>query len=470
MPGKGADVRSAILASLLVAAAICLPGPSHAAEPAAEECPFSLTEAIAAAEQQLVHLYEVRGTMKAVETSMPPGELVDALETYLGFGQHASETDRSGLLFYLSQDDVVCLMFARHTDGLHRVPHMVRMSPVAFDWLRLPLAPAELHALIEDRMVRFMRHGAERVRAPVPRSDFARRQLRGAASLVADRPSAESHAELLSTLDEALIPRGIVADIEALTSLSVVPVLNLGRVPFAALDPDRDGRPLIDTVVVNVEPSMQGVFGHNIYGWEPAAPAAPVIVGDPDATGDPDWSLPRLPGAAAEAAAVAARWGVSPWPYEEATPQKLVDAIGEADYIHIAAHGIASIEEPMDNSFLALTGGRLTARRIQELNLTGMPIVVLSACQSALGGPLEAGIIGVARSFVIAGAIGVVASLWNVEDEATSWIMQRFAELLLETTPGDALRRAQIEARDKWPSPRIWAAFINYGARIVAMP
>lgn len=124
----------------------------------------------------------------------------------------------------------------------------------------------------------------------------------------------------------------------------------------------------------------------------------------------------------------------------------------------------------MDNSFLALTGGRLTARRIQDLYLERMPIVVLSACQSALGGPLEAGIIGVARSFMIAGAINVVASLWNVEDEATSWIMTRFARLLASSPPGDALRRAQIEARERWPSPRVWAAFIAYGPRIVTLP
>src|SRR5690606_10782670 len=113
-------------------------------------------------------------------------------------------------------------------------------------------------------------------------------------------------------------------------------------------------------------------------------------------------------------------------------------------------------EEPLDGSFLALSGGRLTARQIQYLKLVGMPLIVLSACQTGLGGPLEAGIIGLARGFILAGAGAAVATLWNVDDTATEQLMVEFVVNLAAMSPGEALRKAQVSARERQPHPRYW--------------
>ena len=95
-------------------------------------------------------------------------------------------------------------------------------------------------------------------------------------------------------------------------------------------------------------------------------------------------------------------------------------------------------------------------------------LVVLSACRSALGQNLRGeGLVGLTRGFLYAGAAGVVASLWDVEDRATSVLMKGFYEGLLRRgmAPSAALRRAQlaVAADARWSSPYYWAAFAVHG-------
>lgn len=340
-------------------------------------------------------------------------------------------------------------------------------TKLAFDLARLADGPASLARIVDAELTALLDAGERPARVPRPRIEIAEPAPRAVTPMAPRREPAVRPERVFARLAEALIPSQFVGEVESLDHLTVVPVLNLGRVPFGALDPDGDGRPLMERMAINVESSLRSIFEGKVYAWNDQPLAAPVIFGDPDAAADPDWILPRLPGAGREALDVAELMGASAVIGAEATPARLLSMIGGAEYIHIAAHGIADAEAPMDKGFLALSGGRLTARQIQALSLERLPVVVLSACQSGLGGPIEAGIIGVARGFVIAGAAVVIASLWNVDDQATAWIMTRFAEHLKRTGPVEALRRAQLEARQKWPSPQIWAAFIAYGARFV---
>jgi len=66
-----------------------------------------------------------------------------------------------------------------------------------------------------------------------------------------------------------------------------------------------------------------------------------------------------------------------------------------------------------------------------------------------------------------AGAQRVVVSLWSVDDEGTSVLMQKFYQKMLQQklTPAAALRVAQIEMmqQEKWNSPYYWAAFTLQG-------
>ena len=95
-----------------------------------------------------------------------------------------------------------------------------------------------------------------------------------------------------------------------------------------------------------------------------------------------------------------------------------------------------------------------------------MDMVILSACQTGLGKSMDAGIIGLSRGFQIAGANHVIMSLWNVDDEATAFLMRRFLMYIQTESkffPAEPLRKAIIAAKKKYPDPSKWASFAVFG-------
>jgi CHAT domain-containing protein len=111
--------------------------------------------------------------------------------------------------------------------------------------------------------------------------------------------------------------------------------------------------------------------------------------------------------------------------------------------------------------------GFLRLHDVYNLRL-GADLVVLSGCQTALGQDLRGeGLIGLTRGFMYAGARGVVASLWMVDDASTAELMKRFYRALLKErqAPAAALRTAQLEvSRDpRWKAPFHWAGFVLQG-------
>ncbi len=91
--------------------------------------------------------------------------------------------------------------------------------------------------------------------------------------------------------------------------------------------------------------------------------------------------------------------------------------------------------------------GILTAEEVQSLDLRGTDLVVLSACETGLGA-LEygQGVLGLQRAFHAAGAQAVVASLWKVDDAATTVLMEQlYTNLWVKKMPKlEALRQAQL--------------------------
>jgi len=97
------------------------------------------------------------------------------------------------------------------------------------------------------------------------------------------------------------------------------------------------------------------------------------------------------------------------------------------------------------------------------MNLRDAKIAVLSACQSGLGKTHDAGVIGLARAFQLAGAPRVVMSLWKVEDAATNELMLTFVKRMKDNVPSEALRLAMMEVRQKHSEPSQWAPFVLFG-------
>ncbi len=93
--------------------------------------------------------------------------------------------------------------------------------------------------------------------------------------------------------------------------------------------------------------------------------------------------------------------------------------------------------------------GLMTAEEVAALDLRGVELAVLSACETGLG-PVAGsqGVYGLQRVFQEAGAKSLVVSLWSVSDPATSLLMQEFyAQLWSDQPPSklEALRRAQLK-------------------------
>lgn len=208
----------------------------------------------------------------------------------------------------------------------------------------------------------------------------------------------------------------------------------------------------------------------------------------------------------------------------DATKQALIRQVTGKRYLHLATHGFFAPPElqsglsrpqlaegssrslfgyhPGVLSGLALAGagsrqtpsdsgddGILTALEVASLDLSAAELVVLSACETGLGGAAGGeGLLGLQRAFQIAGARSVVASLWKVDDEATEQLMTRFyANLWQKHLPLlEALRQAQLDLLRDGPSssklrgpgqvksvpesaspsrthPRLWAAWVLSG-------
>ena len=109
-----------------------------------------------------------------------------------------------------------------------------------------------------------------------------------------------------------------------------------------------------------------------------------------------------------------------------------------------ANNALMGIEMPEE-----IDNGILTAKEIAGLDLRGLDLVVLSACQTGLGEITGDGVFGLQRGFKKAGAQSLLISLWKVDDQATQMLMTQFyANLIKGQSKYEALREAQRYVRD----------------------
>jgi CHAT domain-containing protein/uncharacterized protein HemY len=160
----------------------------------------------------------------------------------------------------------------------------------------------------------------------------------------------------------------------------------------------------------------------------------------------------------------------------DATRERLQHTdLTEFAILHFATHGILDPKRPENSGLLLSTVNRSGQAQngfvgLQDIYNLHAPVdlVVLSACRTGLGKDVRGeGLIGLTRGFMYAGASSVVASLWKVDDEATSELMKRFYSNMLQRgmIPAAALRAAQNSVRQEtqWSSPYYWAAFTLQG-------
>ncbi len=149
--------------------------------------------------------------------------------------------------------------------------------------------------------------------------------------------------------------------------------------------------------------------------------------------------------------------------------------LAQYQIIHLATHGLLDpINPELSGIVLSLydqqgksQDGFLRLHDIFNLNLPA-ELVVLSACETGLGKEVKGeGLVGLTRGFMYAGSRRVVVSLWSVNDRATSEVMAKFYQKMLQErqNPVSALRAAQLEMwkSQQWQAPYYWAAFTIQG-------
>ena len=269
----------------------------------------------------------------------------------------------------------------------------------------------------------------------------------------------------------------------------------LERVPFAALPlpgPGEDaGDPLVTRFETLFVPSASVLAALRARGTEPDPRASALAYVDPvyrpddprlegrAAASQGGHDLRRLFASAHEAEALQAL--VEPGRLEtragfDARRKHLLAAdLSRHVLIHFGVHGLLN-DGHSELSALALSSitsdgvpvdGKLRAFEIANLDLRA-ELVVLAACDSALGREQRGeGLVGLTQAFFQAGAERVVASLWPVDDGATSELLQRFYRALLvdRLPPAAALRKSQLSMLQDPQGSDIedWAAFALFG-------
>ncbi len=193
----------------------------------------------------------------------------------------------------------------------------------------------------------------------------------------------------------------------------------------------------------------------------PASPASGVL-----ALGNPDLGNPKydLKCAQQEAEAIAKDFPRAKVLVRKDATKTAFTTLGpQFSYIHFATHGRFDPDQPLHSGLLlandAKSNGFLSLGELYSLRLHA-DLVTLSACDTGLG-KIRNGddVVGLTRGFLYAGSNTIVASLWEVDDQATSYLMQQFYADLKKGNKGEALRQAQLATRKKFPHPYYWAAF-----------
>ncbi|NEO83374.1 MAG: CHAT domain-containing protein, partial [Spirulina sp. SIO3F2] len=372
-----------------------------------------------------------------------------------------------------------------------------------YTWVVQPNGQIQFHATDLAAMdIDSLRHFVYRTR-----NEAVQRRSRGRS--VSPTLPGETFSQQMYQLLIAPIAAHLPQDPQARVTL--LPQGPLFLLPFPALR-DLNGNYLIEHHTLVSAPSVQVLRLADEAGNDVAvAGQAPVIIGNPQMPTLPDQDVPltNLPGAEAEAEAIAALFNTQPLLRGQATESSaILNAMTTAPIVHFATHGLLDLDSRLnaygetvvddqptardsnvfvnpgsvivgDNVFiggvpaeialsrekvvrvdlpgaLALTpalgsDGFLTSREIAQLDLAA-DLVVLSACDTGQGRITGDGVVGLARSFIAAGADTVVVSLWAIPDAPTADLMVAFYQQLAQHgDKAQALREAMLATQESYP-------------------
>lgn len=246
--------------------------------------------------------------------------------------------------------------------------------------------------------------------------------------------------------------------------LTIVPHTLLHYLPFSALT---DGKTaLVDQFSLRQLPSASVLsYLRASHADESGVTLERMLI-----LGNPDLKNAELdlPGSQAESEKIATQFNISNiFLRDKASKATFSSKAPQSPYIHVASHGKFNAARPLQSALLLASdqgvSGQLTVSDLYVTQLNS-EMVTLSACETGLGAVSNGDdVVGLTRGFLYAGASTVIASLWQVDDEATASLMLSMYAQLKNGDRRNALRKAQIETRAKYPHPYYWAAFYLTG-------
>jgi len=133
---------------------------------------------------------------------------------------------------------------------------------------------------------------------------------------------------------------------------------------------------------------------------------------------------------------------------KEFSPEATIPQMNQYSIVHLATHAAFLLGEPEDSYILFGDGKLVTLKDVQKWSLKNVDLVVLSACETGVGGKLGNGeeILGFGYQIQLTGAKAAIASLWDVNDGSTQLLMDAFYSKLKtgKMPKAEALRQAQI--------------------------
>ena len=258
----------------------------------------------------------------------------------------------------------------------------------------------------------------------------------------------------------------------------IVPDGRLGAVPFEILSTPGSNALLIEGSDVSYLPSAQFVLERGRARgtqWVPPWRRELVAFGDPtmptrnDLEPGEEWQ--HLPTSADEVRSVAAILkGKSEIHLgSDARKQFLADGhVAGVPVVHLSTHATADMESPDRSRIVLAASDHLFQQEVYDLDLRGVDLVTLSACDTARGRFVRGeGIEAFSVAFLSAGAASTVTSLWRVEDQPTTDFMKQFYYFLSRgEDKAEALRSAKLQflhSPSSLSRPRSWAAFVLSG-------
>lgn len=273
------------------------------------------------------------------------------------------------------------------------------------------------------------REGVRTATVPCPRRELAELTRRLHASCAAGHADPAALAQV-----SELVLGPWRAELDTHERVVVVPFGSLAVVPFHVLR--TGGVPLAATHVVSYALRATDAFGPD--GEAPVRARRPLVVGDPAFDPAARPGLRRLPGAEAEARAVAAALGLGPGALllgDAATEAAVTARLDASDLLHVASHGRLDELSPFASALVLAGADELTVSEIAGERF-GTDLAVLTGCDTARGtATLGGDLVGLSRALLRSGVRRAIVSMWPVDDAVAPVLVHALYRRLADGEP-----------------------------------